>query len=56
MLRVQNLDDDTKSEKELESKWHPFIKSPSFNNIDNFHFYKIYLYVKSWLNDEKTRL
>lgn len=52
---VINLDDDTKCEKELQKQWQLFaLENPDYNNIDNFHFYKAFLYAKSWLNNEET--
>ncbi|WP_417558590.1 DUF262 domain-containing protein [Mesoflavibacter zeaxanthinifaciens] len=50
-----SLDDDKAASNNLESGWSKFIEiNGIYNNIDNYHFFKAYHYIKNWLNDEKT--
>lgn len=52
---VVNLSKDKEAEKMLSILWMDYSKNkPDFDNIDNYHFFSAYYYIKNWLADEKT--
>lgn len=47
-----DLKNDKKAEKDLTEKWKKYIeKNDVYNNIDNYHFFKAFYYIKHWLGE-----
>jgi uncharacterized protein with ParB-like and HNH nuclease domain len=52
-----DLKNDKKAEKDLTKKWEEYIQNNStYNNIDNYHFFKAFYYIKNWLGERYESL